>query len=690
MSVSSVAFAPLFPWPVIAGLAGVALLLVGIGVWRKASGTALRALVLLALLAGLANPRLLSENRTSLPDVALVVVDESLSQGFGDRRTRANAALDELTRRLSLVPGLDVRVERVGPETGQDRGTRLFEATERALADVPRRRLSGITLITDGRVHDVPADLGRALGAPIHVLLTGSPDEQDRRLVPGATPAFSLVGENATLAFRIEDRGGPREGGRGEAVVAVRLDGQPFATLTVPLNRDATLEVPIRHAGPNVVELVAEPGPGELSLVNNRAALSISGVRNRLKVLLVSGEPHAGERTWRNLLKSDPAVDLVHFTILRPPEKDDMTPIHEMSLISFPVRELFEEKLSEFDLIIFDRYRRRGVLAAAYYRNLARYVKDGGALLAAVGPEFAGPDGIAESALADVLPALPTGRRLDQAFRPQLTEAGRRHPVMSGLAGTRPGDPAWGSWMRQIEVGNAKGTTLLSGMGGRPLVVLDRVGEGRIAMVLSDTLWLWARGWEGGGPHAEMTRRLAHWLMKEPDLEEDALRAAMEGSRLDVTARGAAGPLDAVVTAPDGSETPLVLETDAEGIARGSMEARQTGLWRVATPDGRVALAAAGNANPVELAELTATDQRLGPVAKATGGGLFWLSQGGMPEIRRVAGGSPSFGGQGWMGLAERGDYVVDGIREIALIPVLGLLFLCLGGLLAAWRNETR
>ncbi|WP_096702482.1 hypothetical protein [Magnetospirillum sp. 15-1] len=684
MSYTSLAFAPLFPWPVIAGLGAAALLLVGVGLWRHASGTWLRALVLAVLLATLANPRLLAENRSLLPDVALVVVDETLSQGIGERRAQTQTALDDLTRRLGQLPGLEVRVERVGNEPGADRGTRLFEAAGRALADVPRRRLAGVTLITDGRVHDVPADLGRSLGAPVHTLLTGHPAERDRRLVPGASPAFALVGESATLSFKVED-----QGGRGEAVVAVRVDGKPLAALTVPLNRDATLEVPIRHAGANVVELEVEPGPGELSLVNNRTALSISGVRNRLKVLLVSGEPHAGERTWRNLLKSDPAVDLVHFTILRPPEKDDQTPIREMSLISFPVRELFEEELSEFDLIIFDRYRRRGVLAAAYYRNLARYVRDGGALLAAVGPEFAEADSIAESALAEVLPALPNGKRLDREFRPRLTEAGRRHPVMAGLPGTRPGEAPWGSWMRQIEVGNARGTTLLTGIDDRPLVVLDRVGDGRVAMVLSDTLWLWARGWEGGGPHAEMTRRLAHWLMKEPDLEEDALTASAEGGRLSVAARGATGPLEATVTAPDGAQAPLTLEPDADGVAHGAVEAGQTGLWRVATPDGRVALAAAGNAAPVELAELTATPERLAPVAKATGGGLAWLAEGGVPEPRRVTPGSIT-AGQGWMGFAEKGDYTVDGIREIALLPALALALLCLGGLLAAWRNETR
>ena len=122
--------------------------------------------------------------------------------------------------------------------------------------------------------------------------------------------------------------------------------------------------------------------------------VSIDGVRDKLRVLLVSGEPHAGERTWRNLLKSDASVDLVHFTILRPPEKQDGTPINELSLIAFPTRELFQQKINEFQLIIFDRYARQGVLPIIYFDNIARYVRDGGAVLVAAGPDYASPTSI--------------------------------------------------------------------------------------------------------------------------------------------------------------------------------------------------------------------------------------------------------------------------------------------------------
>ena len=683
--IQSLAFAPLIPWPWLAALAAAAVLTAGLGLARRTRGGWWRALVLAVLVLALANPRLVSEQRTPLPDVALVVVDQTLSQTIGERPANTEAAAAGLRERLSRLPGLEVRIERVVTPPGEDEGTRLFAAAERALADLPRRRLAGVLMITDGRVHDVPADRGRSLGAPVHVLLTGRPDERDRRLVPGDSSGFGLVGRGATISFRVED-----QGGKGEATVAVRLDGQPHATISVPLNRDATIELPIRHAGQNVVELEVEPGPGELSLLNNRAAMVLSGVRDRLKVLLISGEPHAGERTWRNLLKADPGVDLVHFTILRPPEKDDRTPIRELSLIAFPVRELFEEKLHDFDLVIFDRYRRRGVLSAGYYRNLAEYVRGGGALLAAVGPEFAEPGGIGESALAGILPARPTGTLTERPFTPRLTEAGRRHPVTSNLPGSRPGEPPWGGWMRQVDITPPRGLSVLTGAADRPLLVLDRVGDGRVAMLLSDTLWLWARGWEGGGPHGEMLKRLAHWLMKEPDLEERSLRAEITAGRLSITRRSLeSGGADVTVTDPDGGSRTVALIDHGDGTATAALPVDRPGLWRVEDGTGLAAIAAAGQAMPVELAELTATAERLAPVAEATRGGLAWLSQGGMPELRRVDNGAMA-AGRGWMGLTEKGDYQVDGLRDVSLLPAGALLLLGLGGLLAAWLREGR
>ncbi len=680
---NTLAFTPLVPAPLLVLLGVAAVLAVALAVVRRARGAWLRALPLAALLLALANPDLVTEQRQALPDVAVVVVDDTLSQPIGVRPAQTAAALAALRRQLAQQHDLEVRVERVRTPPGDDGGTRLFAAIDHALADVPRRRLAGVVMITDGIVHDVPADLGRSLGAPVQVLLTGRPGESDRRLVVLESPGYVMVGHDAVLRFRVEDKGAA-----GTARVEVRVDGSPILATEVPLNQDASVAVPVRHAGQTVVELAAAPGPHELSPANNRAVVGISGVRDRLKVLLISGEPNAGERTWRDLLKADPAVDLVHFTILRPPDKADATPIRELSLITFPVRELFVDRLKQFDLVIFDRYRRRSVLPDAYFRNLADYVRGGGALLVEVGPEFAAPDGI-YGPLAAVLPAAPTGVVLSQPFRPTLTALGRRHPVTAGLPGADGAEPTWGRWLRQIAVRQTSGMAVMAGVDGQPLIVLDRVGQGRVAEVLSDTVWLWARGWEGGGPYNELLRRLAHWLMKEPELEEQALAAEVKAGRLEVTRHALDGAAPVVtVTRPDGSTARLQLADRGDGRATGAMAADQPGLWRVAD-SGRTAVAAVGNPAPLELAELAATPDRLAPVAAATGGSVRWLAAGGVPELRRVGPGRVA-SGRDWIGLTARGDSVVTGLRRLPLLPGLAVLVLALGGLLLAWRREGR
>ena len=195
--------------------------------------------------------------------------------------------------------------------------------------------------------------------------------------------------------------------------------------MRVPVGETVDIEIELTHGGMNLLQLLVPPQEGELTDRNNSAIVQINGVRDRLRVLLVSGEPHAGERTWRNLLKSDPAVDLVHFTILRPPHKQDGVPVYELSLIAFPTRELFMDKIDEFDLIIFDRYRRRGVLPSLYLENLVRYVEDGGALLVASGPSFAGAESLYRTPLADILPVAPTAQVLEEGYVPYDLRTGR-------------------------------------------------------------------------------------------------------------------------------------------------------------------------------------------------------------------------------------------------------------------------
>ncbi len=695
IAVGGVTFDPVLPWAVLAPLFAMAGAAVLWGLAMRARGAWLRLLGVLILAGLLLDPAWTEEEREPLTDIVAVVVDESPSQAIGDRPGRTDRAVAELTAALADRPGLEVRLVRAGGQgdgSGVVDATNLMTAAEQVLADVPRSRVAGTVLITDGQVHDLPdtpADLV-PLG-PVHALLTGAPGERDRRLVIEQAPAFGVVGEAVTIQLRIEDL--PTDSGTGRPVrLTVARDGLVLAEPLVITGRPVAVPVPIDRGGPTVVEIAAEPWEGELSAANNRVAMTINGVRDRLRVLLVSGLPHPGERTWRNILKSDPSVDLVHFTILRPAEKQDGTPIEELSLIAFPIRELFELRLDEFDLIIFDRYRRRGVLPPLYFYNIRDYVERGGAFLEASGPAFAGITSIYRTALSDFLPGSPTGDVVEEPFLPRLTELGRRHPVTSVLAEADPdaaGRPGWGRWFRHVPVDVRAGETLLSGTEERPLLILDRFGEGRVAQLATDQIWLWSRGYDGGGPHAELLRRMVHWLMREPALEEEDLRARAEGDRLFVERRSLDDAPQAVtVTTPTGQVLPLALDdlAGAPGMRTGELSVTAPGVYRV--EDGvRAALAVVGAENPPELRDLRSEADPLRPVAEATGGSVRYLSRGGLPDIRHV---DPdrALAGSGFIGLRANGDYAVTGVRQVPLLPAWIALALALAALMATWRRE--
>ena len=696
-NIADIVFAPHVPWLVIAGLAGAAALVLAYGATRGEPSWAWRVLALGAGLTALTNPSLIAEQRETLPDVAVIIVDDSQSQRIGDRASQTERAFAAVESRLARHKSLDVRIVRVANRSAVSQGsvptaegTRLFTALDRALSYTPRERFAGAILITDGQVHDAPNDATAALlGGPIHTLLTGQVGERDRRVVIERAPSYGIVGKTLELALRVEDTGDAPGRPDRLARVTLRRDGGEAVVHGVPVGDSRTVPFVLNHGSQTVLEIEAEPGANELTLQNNRAVVVVNGVRDRLRVLLVSGAPHPGGRTWRNLLKADPAVDLVHFTILRPPEKQDGTPVRELSLIAFPVRELFEVKLKEFDLIIFDRYRRRGVLPQSYLDNVVDYVRDGGAILEAAGPAYATPLSMYNTPLARVLPGEPTGRVYRQGFRPLLSELGRRHPVTADLPGAAEDEPHWGRWFRLMETRSLRGTVLMNGAADKPLLIVDRFEEGRVAQILSDHAWLWTRGFEGGGPQAELLRRLAHWLMREPDLEEEQLRATVDGARLDIVRRSLTpGASTVTVTSPSGAMQAVKLDDKPKGYAGASIAIGEVGLYRLS--DGTLtAVAAVGALNPKEFADVRATDRYLGPIAKATGGRVTWLGRDGVPDIRRARR-EHDAAGRGWIGLYRNERYLVTGVDQLPLLPAVLVLALMLGGLALAWHREGR
>ena len=684
-AISSIRFDPTVPLWVLGVLAALCVLAAVPALWRRARGGVLRLLCFAVVLLWLAGPRLVQETREALNDIAVLVVDRTGSMEVGNRTALVDAAATKLQAEAAQLPGMDLRTVTV-PEAGHD-GTRLFSALDRTLADIPRSRLAGVMMLTDGVVHDIPA---ATPPVPLHVMIPAAGEQTDRRIRIVEAPSYGIVGKSVLLRVAVDDLGVDHSG--QSVPLTIRRDGEPPRILQIPAGVVEPVEIPITRAGPTVVELTAAPMPGEVSDLNNHAVVSINGVRDRLRVLLVSGEPHAGERTWRRLLKADPSVDLVHFTILRPPEKDDMTPLNELALIAFPVRELFQVKIKEFDLIILDRFSNRGILPPPYLRNIADYVRQGGALLLSVGPEFSGPASLAYSPLAPVLPAEPlsgNASTVEGPFRPLVTALGERHPVTAGLPGDKPGGtPAWGDWYRRLVPNTSRGQTVMSGPDGQPLLVLDRVGEGRAALLLSDQIWLWSRDHEGGGPQAELLRRVAHWLMKEPALEEEALTATVDGGTLAVERRTTsdAPPPPVTATSPGGQTTTLTLKPAAPGRAVGSVPAADPGVWRVS--DGtRTAFAAAGSANPLEIADLRATETYVDKITRASSGSVHWLDPAGAPELREVEPDRVAAGAS-WVGLRRNHDHLVTGVDAIPLLPAWAALPLLLGLAFAAWRRE--
>src|SRR5215212_7806878 len=686
-----ITFSPLVPNEVLWVALAVALIAAVLLLAIRSRGAWVRAIALAFGAVALANPSLTREDREQLASVAVVVVDKSPSQNFGDREKQTQAVREAVTQRLGRIAGLEVRVVEAGHADGETDGTRLFTALGAALADVPPDRVAGALFITDGRVHDVPAEVAQlGFNAPVHALVTGRPGDRVRRIQLVTAPRFGIVGQQQTVVLRVEDQGAAP----GAVQLTIRRDGEQLETRNVRAGDTVRVQVQIPHAGQNIVEVEASPMEGgELTTINNRAVVAIDGVRDKLRVLLVSGEPHAGERTWRNLLKSDASVDLVHFTILRPPEKQDGTPINELSLIAFPTRELFQQKINEFHLIIFDRYARQGVLPVIYFDNIARYVRAGGAVLVSAGPDYASTTSIWRTPLDVVLPAEPSGHTTEIPFFAKLSDLGKRHPVTRGLEGSESDPPHWSRFFRLVDARADKGTTVMQGPDNKPLLQLSREGEGRVALLLSDHIWLWARGYDGGGPHIDLLRRLSHWLMKQPDLEEEALRMAARGRDLEIRRQSMADEVAQVtVTTPSGQTRTLTLDKSEPGVWKAVTQASELGLWR-ATDGKLTALVNVGPANPREYAEVTSSTNVLGPLASATGGDARRIADAsGNLTVPRILGvrSTDTYKGDDWLGLKMRDASVVRGIGVLPLFAgMLGLLLL-IGSLAATWMREGR
>lgn len=646
----------------------------------------------LLLIVGVLNPQAVEEDRETLPDTVIVIEDRSDSMKFGGR----DSALNEISASLKSTFRADGNLDVVTISVPQDNdGTLLAAAMSDALAGTPSERLAGVIALTDGRAHDLSEATASYLpkGTPFHSLIIGEAESRDRRISATKAPKFGVVGEQAEFELLVEDPGFEGE----QARIEVKLNGDVKARFPITIGRSLSIPLEIERRGNNTVEMLVQGVEGELTLNNNLFVSEIQGVRDRLRVLLITGEPHSGGRAWRNLLKSDPALDLVQFTILTSRSKYTNAQERELSLIQFPTRQLFEERLNEFDLIIFDQYERRSLsrtqgrsrptIPPQYFQNISRYVEDGGALLLATGPAFATQASLYRTPLVSVLPARPTGDILTGAFRPELNEKGRRHPITADFQGNE--DQAWGPWYRVIDNDPIGGDVLMDGPDGAPLFVIDKVRDGRVAMLMSDQAWLWAKGHEGGGPYREMFRRTAHWLMGEPELDAETLSAVRDGDNLVITRKS----LDDVnsrvsVISPDGTTRRIALDRITNGLYRATLPLQGQGAYRLQSDDIST-ITAVGALNPKEYNNLLPTEDVLTPLSEATNGLIksVQLSASNVPNVRRTSPGRAT-NGNNWMGLVSHDAYTVTQSRRTPLAPGLFIFALFFLFLAWAWRRE--
>lgn len=680
----SIAFDPLISGIWISILAALMLVLAGIGLLRRQRAGLYRAGFIALMALALANPQLVETQREDQRGVAIMVLDDSASQNVTGRLSQVAKARTFLEAAVPPSAPLDWRVVSLSDTQTSTGGTPLVSALTQSLRDVPAGRRAGVVLVTDGQIDDLERLQSLDIEAPVHAVMTGSRSFQDRRLQVAQEPAFAEVGTAQSLSLKVEDIG---FNGSEPARLRWQLNEGKVQSRLVTPGQDVTISFTPTHRGQNVLDIQVEERAGEVTTLNNRATFAINGVRNRLRVVLVSGEPYQGERLWRSTLKSDPSVDLVHFTILRLPTSRDVTPVSELSLIPFPTQELFEKNLTKFDLVIFDRYSMRGVLQTRYLANLAAYVRQGGALLVAVGPEYGDKLSLYTTPLGDVLPVSPKGQIIDTPFRPNVTALGQKHPVTAGLLQSNGAADAqsWGPWFRLSGGTAMSGQTVMTGPLDLPLLVLDRQGDGRVAMIMSDQSWVWGRGISGGGPYNQFVRRLVHWLMREPDLEEEHLAARADGDRLIIERRSIDSQAASVsIQGPDGTQQTVKLTQSTPGLWRASIPTPQQGLYRVSDDTG-IALVAIGADNRREITALQPSDAAL---SAAINGGIHWLEDG--PIALRFVGPEARQAGRGWLGLHDKRDGAIQSITQRSILPGWAWLILLSGSLLFAWWRESR
>ena len=679
---NSIFFYPYISYNLLYFLSFLSIIMIFIGFKFKASGNILRTILICIILICIANPIIVSENRENIPDTVAIILDLSPSQNIKNRKETAQKTYNLLKDKLKKFDNLDLRFKTINGKNG----TNIFEPLSEIVADIPSDRLAGAIVITDGQIQDSPKNIENYnFKAPINFLLSGEKNERDRRLIIESAPRFGIVGEEIEVKIMVEDISSKVP----NALVSININNDTKKSKAITIGETVVLTLPLDRAGITSLNIEVEPGTEELTLQNNKSVIEINAIRERLKVMLVSGEPNMGLRSWRNLLNSDPSVDLVHFTILRPPNKQDLTPIGELSLIPFPTRELFQLNLKDFDLIIFDQYHLRGILPQYYLKNIVEYVVNGGALLDTAGPAYAGPYSLSQSPLQNILPTEPTGEVISEKFIPGITNEGLRHPVTANLKDDNNQND-WGPWYRMVEGLTISGDVLLEGPENRPLLILNRIGQGRVAQILSDQSWVWSRSENNKGPQADLLRRLVHWLMKEPELEENELSAKVEKDTILITRNSLALNSKPVsLISPSNNKMEIYLDELGNGKQIGKVLSPEQGIWKLSSGKSSISIIV-GNSNSSEYLDVRTTDLIIKPVVDQNMGSITWLnSQNNFPNINHLPRSQMKTESKN-IQLIKNKKYFIKNLKQTSITPWYILLILSIVLIFLSWYRESR
>jgi len=645
-----------------------------------------RIFILILLIILILNPSINKDKKEYYKDIVLLVSDKSLSISETNKTEEVLNIKKKIINKIQNFSDIEIRNIEISnknfPIEKNDQGTFIIRQIKQEINSLNKKRIAGIIVITDGQIFDKPKIESALSKIPLHFIIAGSKNEKDRVIITEGIPNYAIIGEKIKFSLKIDSWIDDNK-----IATDVFLDGKNIFNENLIPNKFHEIEVPIYHSGKNILEIRISQSQNELTFFNNKKIREINGIHDKLRVMLISGEPNMGLRSWRNILNSDPSIELIHFTILRPPSKRDFTPVKELSLIPFPTQELFAADISKFSLIIFDQYSLQGVLPEKYMNNITEFVLKGGALLDIAGSNHTSQNNIINSPIKKILPSKSEGKNFVEAFTPKLTEIGKRHPITNNLDQNYEVN-RWGEWYRHIKTKKIFGKTLLEN-DNYPIMIVGTIGKGRVAQILSDQSWIWIKSNQNKGPLISLLRNTIHWLLKNPELEEDFFTFSKEKNLIKLRLN-TLNDQDAAakIYHPTGKVTNLLLKNNARGQLTGSFLYSERGKYKIIAnykekvfyPDSK---------DIIELERVLSSDKKLKEFVKLNNNiSLYWADE-KIPEITKIYNNNNIFG-KNWIGIIERKIRKDNLQLKQSLIPWYFLLPFIIILFLLVWYRENK